>query len=180
MLKIVSRITLDQNIYIFTQSLLEQYSISNFKNKEIREEIKPLIEYENAIIVSDEILGSSNSRDIDQFFTRGRHNDLDTYYLSQPCFDLPKGTIRTNSNKTSLFNQTLKDIENIDRDVDGYDMSYDEFKQLCRKAWDEDYNSPCIDRSKKRVQGRYCICNENKSTYMECTPQRSLFNEYKR
>ena len=41
-------------------------------------------------------------------------------------------------------------------------MSYDEFKELCRKSWDEDYNYHCIDRSEKRDQGRYCICNESK------------------
>ena len=61
-----------------------------------------------------------------------------------------------------MFNQTLKDIEHIYRDVAGYDMNYDEFKDLCRKSWEEDYNYLCIDRSKKRDQGRYCICNESK------------------
>ena len=42
-------------------------------------------------------------------------------------------------------------------------MSYDEFKQLCRKEWGEGYNWLCIDRSKKRDQGRYCVCNECKN-----------------
>ena len=32
-----------------------------------------------------------------------------------------------------LFNQTKKDIENIYKHAGGYDMSYDECKQLCRK-----------------------------------------------
>ena len=108
------------------------------------------------------ILSSSNGKYIDQFFIRGWHNELDIYYLSHSYFDLPKRTIRNNSNKTILFNQTLKDIENINRDIPGYDMSYDEFKQLCRKSWEEDYNYLCIDRSKKRDQGKYCICNESK------------------
>ena len=39
-------------------------------------------------------------------------------------------------------------------------MCYDEFKEMCRKAWDE-YNYLRIDRSKKKDQGRYCIFNEN-------------------
>ena len=47
-----------------------------------------------------------------------------------------------------------KDIENIYRDVAGYDMTYDEVEHLCRKSWEEDYNHLCIDRSKKRNQGR--------------------------
>ena len=54
-------------------------------------------------------------------------------------------------------------------------MSYDEFKELCRKSWEEDSNYLCIDRSKKRDQGRYCICNENKNTYINCTPETKPF-----
>ena len=118
MLKILSRIS-DRDIYIITKSPLEQYTNSTIKIKEISDEIKPLNEYENGITVFDDILGSSNSRFIDQFFIRGRHNNIDIYYLSQSYFDLPKRTIRNNSNKIILFNQTLKDIEHIYRDVAG-------------------------------------------------------------
>ena len=67
---------------------------------------------------------------------------------------MPKRTIRNNSNKIILFNQTLKDIEHIHSDVAGYGMSYDEFKELCRKSWDEDYNYLCIVRSKKERSGK--------------------------
>ena len=82
MLKILSRIP-DRDNYIITKSNPEQYTNSKIKTKEIGDEIKPLNEYENGIIVFDDILGSSNSRFIDQFFIRGRHNNLDIYYLSQ-------------------------------------------------------------------------------------------------
>ena len=174
MLKILSRM-LDRDIYIITKSPPEQYTNSKIKSKEIGDEIKPLNEYENGIIVFDDVLGSSNSRFIDQFFIRGRHKNLDIYYLSQSYFDSPKRTIRNNSNRIILFNQTLKDIEHIYRDVAGYDMSYDEFKELCRKSCEEDYNYPCIDRSKKRDRGKYCICNKSKNTYLEATPQTKPF-----
>ena len=174
MLEIPSRIT-NRVIYIITKSPPEQYTNSKIKIKEISDEIKPLNEYENGIIVFDDILGSSNSRFIDQFFIRGRHNNLDIFYLSQSYFDLPKRTIRNNSNNIILFNQTLKDIEHIYRDVAGYDMNYDEFKELCTKSWEYDYNSICIDRPKKRDQGKYFICNESKRTYIDATPQTKLF-----
>ena len=90
MLKIFSRIP-DRDIYVVTNSPPDQYSNSKIKIKEI-EEMKPLNEYENAIIVFNDILGSSNSRETDQFFVRGRHNILDIY-LSQFYFDLPKRTL---------------------------------------------------------------------------------------
>ena len=112
MLKFLSRIS-DRYIYIITKSPPEQYSNSKIKIRETSDEINTLNEYESGIIVFVDILGSSNSRFIDQFFIRGRHNNLDIFYLSQSYFDLPKITIRKNSNKIILFNQTLKDIEHI-------------------------------------------------------------------
>ena len=54
-------------------------------------------------------------------------------------------------------------------------MSYDEVKQLCGKLWGEEYNYLCIDRSKKRDPGSYCICNGSKNTYKECTPETKRF-----
>ena len=92
-----------------------------------------------------------------------------------PILIYPKRTIRNNSNKIILFNQTLKDIENLYRDVGGYVMCYDEFKQLYKESWQEEHTYLCFDRSKKRDQVRYCICNENKDIYIECTPQTKAF-----
>ena len=93
--------------------------------------MKPLSENENVNIVFDNILGSSNSKLVGQYFIRTRHKDLDICYSSKSYFDLPKRTIRKNSNKIFLFNQTLKDIQRIYRDVAGYDINYDDYKELC-------------------------------------------------
>ena len=103
-LKILSRLPPERNIYIITKSPPEQYSNSKIKIKEISDEIEPLNENENAVILFDDVLGSSNNKYKDQFFIRIRHNNLDIYYLSQSYFDLPKRTIRNNSNKMFLFN----------------------------------------------------------------------------
>ena len=54
-------------------------------------------------------------------------------------------------------------------------MSYDEFKNSCRISCEKDYNYLSVDRYKERDQGRYCICNENKSTCIDCTPQKKVF-----
>ena len=109
MLKILSRIP-DRVIFIITKSPPEQYSNSKIKIIEISDEIKPLNEFENSVIVFDDNLGSTNSNYIDQYFIRGRQNHQDIYYLSHFYFDLPKRSIRINSNKIILFHQTLKDI----------------------------------------------------------------------
>ena len=90
---------------------------------------------------------------------------------------MPKRTITNNSKKIILFNKTLKDFEHIYRDVAGYDMSYDEFKELYRKSWEEEYNYLDFDRCKKSDQGEYCICNESKKKLIEKQQiRRKLFN----
>ena len=61
------------------------------------------------------------------------------------------------------------------RDVGGYDMSYDEFEQSCRREWEDDYKHLCIDRSKERDQGRSCFCNESQNTYRDCTRETKPF-----
>ena len=60
-LKIPPRIH-NRDIFIITKSPPEQYSNSKFESGEIGEEPKPLSEYENTIVVFDDLLGSSNSR----------------------------------------------------------------------------------------------------------------------
>ena len=121
MLKILQLKT-DRDVYIITTSPLEQYSHSKTKIKERGEETNPLGENENAIVVFDDFLGSKNSKYIDQFFMTGRRTKLYIYYLSQIKFEFPKRTIRNKSNKMVLFSQTLKDFENMYRDVGGYGM----------------------------------------------------------
>ena len=46
-------------------------------------------------------------------------------------------------------------------------MSYDESRDFYRKSWEQDVIYLCIDRSKRRDQGRYCIGNESKNTFSE-------------
>ena len=50
------------------------------------------------------------------------------------------------------------------RDIAGVDMSYDEFKQSCRKAWWDDYNYLTIDKFKP-LSCKYTIQNEFCDTY---------------
>ena len=67
---------------------------------------------------------------------------------------MPKRTKGNNINKIFLCNETLKEIEHIFRDVAGFDMSYDEFKELCRKSWENYYNCLCIDRFLKKIENK--------------------------
>ena len=72
-------------------------------------------------------------------FSRGRHKNIDIYYISLSFFHLPKSTALNDSNVNILFKQTLRD--NIPKFYDkaGLDMNLEECTQLCSKAWKIDY-----------------------------------------
>ena len=129
--------------------------------------------FQNCCVIFDDML-DSNQKLKDPFFTRERHTDLDVYYLSQSNFDLPKRTIRYNSNIIILFQQTLKDVEIIYRDI-GFDMSYDEFKSLCREAWEEKYNYLIINRLEDKNECKYKLCNGSNPEYKIFNPQTDPF-----
>ena len=119
----------EEQIKIITRSR-EQYENIKLEDDSVEEDLenRTIQGFQNCCNVLDDML-DSNQKLIVPFFTRGRHNDLEVYYLSQSYFNLPKRTIRNNSNIIILFQQTLKDVEHIYRDFASFDMSYDEFVQ---------------------------------------------------
>ena len=165
----------EQKICIITRSP-EQYNKIEIEVISVEEDLshKSIQDYQNCCVVFDDMLDTSQNL-IDPFFTRGRHNDLEVYYLAQSYFDLPKRTIRNNSNIIILFQQTLKDVEHIYRDIAGFDMSYEEFKELCREAWRERYNYLLINRLEDKNGSRYKICNESNPEYKTFNPQTDPF-----
>ena len=92
------------------------------------------------------MLLSKEESNIDLFFTRGRPNNIDHSYIFRSYFHLPKNTIRNKSNKIILFKQTLRDIILLFHDIAGLDMNIEEWKQLRRRAWENDYEYLQIDR----------------------------------
>ena len=80
-------------ILIITKSLNQNPNIK----AQTSDEIQPLNEYGNSVVVFDDMLLSKQESNIDLFFTRGRHNNIDVYYISQSFSHLPKNTIRNHS-----------------------------------------------------------------------------------
>ena len=162
MLKVLEEIGNKRPIHIITRSP------NHYPNYKTNIEIKPLNIYKGSIVILDDMLRAKNSSQIDDFFTRGRHEDLDVYYISQSYFGLPRQSIRNNSDRLILFKQTLRDVQSMYHDIGAFDMIYDEFKEMCRVAWSENFNYLCIDMTKNKNEGKYRIFNESKTTYIEC------------
>ena len=86
------------------------------------------------------MLLSKQATSMDLFLTGGRHNNIDIHFNSQCSFQLPKNTHPRNSNTYLLFKQTIRDIILLFHDIEGLDMSLEEWKQLCREIGENDYD----------------------------------------
>ena len=169
MLKILEKKGNERPIHIITRSP------NQYPNYITRNEIKPINKYKRPVAIIDDMLGARNSSQIDDFFTRGRLEYLDVYYFSQSYFALLRQSIRNNSDRLILFEQTLRDVESMYKDIGGYDMKYVEFKEMCRKAWSEKFIHICIDVSKNRNEDNYHIFKENENRYIECIFEIEVF-----
>ena len=101
----------DREIKIITRSP------NQYPNYETSQEISTIDDYKDCLVIFDDML-DYNQKEIHPFFTRGRHENIDVYYLSQRYFELPL-IIRDNSNIIILFKQTAKTVQNLYNDIAG-------------------------------------------------------------
>ncbi len=106
----------------------------------------------NLMIFDDCILEKQSKAEA--YFTRGRHHNCDSFYISQNYFLLPRKTIRENSNFIILFPQDAKNLAHIHQDH-CTDISFEEFKTFCRKCWESKHNFVAIDLSSEKHMGKY-------------------------
>ena len=89
-------------------------------------------EKKNLMVFDDLLLEKQNT--CESHFVRGRHSNVDCFYLAQNYFKLPRQTIRDNANFIYLFSQDLKNRNHIFDDHVASDMTEEEFRQLCKTA----------------------------------------------
>ena len=100
------------------------------------------------IIVFDDLLLEKQIT-CESYYIRGRHCNVTCFYLAQNYFKLPRQTIRENANFIYLF---LQDVKNhIFDDHVGRDMTKEEFRQLCKTAWEKQHGFVIIDLSSKKI-----------------------------
>ena len=108
----------------------------------------------NLLVLDDCFLGKQNKAEA--YYTRGRHNNCDTFYISQNYFRLPRQTIRENANFIILFPQDAKNLNHIHADHCGDDMTNEEFKKFCRNVWSGGkHNFITIDLTSDKMNGKY-------------------------
>ena len=110
-------------------------------------------EKKNLMVFDDLLLEKPNT--CESYYVRGRHSNFYCFYLAQNYFKLPRQTIRETANFICLFPQDLKNLNHIFDDHVGSDMTTEEFRQLCKTAWEKQYGFIIIDLSSKKHDGKY-------------------------
>ncbi len=161
------------NIYIFCKTVASQEKYINLKkiyalvpeikfisfskNEDILtpNECKP-----NSIVIFDDIPLDKNSRDkIKQFFSFGRHNNLDVFYLIQSYASASKHNLRDNVNLICLFRSDNLNLEHIYKDSCSTDCSFNVFKKICNLSWEKGgkFGFLVIDKERSKADGRFRI-----------------------
>ena len=105
----------------------------------------------NNLMVFDDLLLQKQIT-CESYYVRGRHSNVDCFYLAQNYFKRPRQTIRENANFICLFPQDLINLNHIFDDHVGSDITKEEFRQLCKTAWEKQYGFVIIDLSSKKKQ----------------------------
>ena len=123
------------------------------------DELKDQRDYQNESIVI--ILDDLNDREMNDdrvkaLFKRGRHNNIAVFIISQDFYELPKQTIRENSNIFHLFRpNNSRNVLNLFQDKASMDMSINELKLLVNTCWQTNFQPLTIDMTKDKYRGRY-------------------------
>lgn len=156
------------NLYIFSKSLhqpkyqllakiiseITDVSLNGYSENE--EIMQPAQAKPYSIFVFDDV-SCENHDTIRNYFAMGRHNQIDSIYIGQTYSKIPKQLIRDNVNLIILFKQDDTNLKHVYSDHVGTDMTYNDFKVLCGKAWEDNYGFVVIDKDRELRNGRYRI-----------------------
>ena len=159
--------TLNQDAYVY---LKKQYSkienelrtickrnvkIANFFDAD--DEIKDPSELDpnmNHVMVFDDVMFNDQTK-IKEYFCKGRHNNVNVFYLCQSLHKIAKHCIRDNTNVFILFKEDDKTLKYFHETHIRKDMKFKEFEDFCNNAWSKDHGFIVINLWEKPYCGKY-------------------------
>src|SRR6478609_1044158 len=97
----------------------------------------------------------SDQTKIKEYFCRGRHNNVNVFYLCQSLHKIQKHCIRDNANVFILFRQDDKTLKYFHETRVSGDMDFKEFKTFCDEAWCKKHGFVVINLWEEAHCGRY-------------------------
>lgn len=105
------------------------------------------------LIIFDDIMLEKQNK-VESYYTRGRHNNIDCFYISQNYIKLPKNTIRENTNFFIIFPQDHQNLSYIYRDHCN-ELDRKEFIDLCNDIWIDRYSFLTVDKTSDKNNGKF-------------------------
>lgn len=125
-----------------------------FETSEVVPDPRDLSNQKKNLMIFDDLQLEKQNK-CETYYVRGRHSNVDCFYLAQNYFKLPRQTIRENANFICIFPQDLKNINHIYNDHVSTDMSKEEFRKLCKLSWEQPYGFVVIDLTSGKNSGKY-------------------------
>lgn len=119
------------------------------------EQVIKLDELKNDSICIFDDVSLENQNIIRDIYSRSRHKGIDCFYLSQSYKAIPKHLIRDNLNFLIIFPQDNINLKSIFDEHVGSDMSFEQFKKMCKLCWDKNYGFLVINKDNEIPRGRY-------------------------
>ena len=118
------------------------------------------------VMIFDDVM-FEDQKTIKDYFCKGRHNNVNVFYLCQSLHKISKHCIRENANIFILFHQDDKALKYFHETHISGDMDFKEFKSFCDKTWSKKYGFVVINILDEPYCGRYvsnynCIYVPNK------------------
>lgn len=156
-----------KNVYVFSKSLYQpKYKFLECVMKNIKEigffmfsdndEVLHPSEINSYSVMIFDDVACEKQQNIKNYFSMGRHNNIDTFYICQTYSYIPKQLVRDNANFIILFKQDNRNLQHIYHDHVNTDMTFETFKKLCNKVWSAACNAfVVIDKDSAMNKGRY-------------------------
>lgn len=147
--------TLYQPKYVFLEKVYQLVPQVKFYKFHDNEEVLTPHEAEvNSVFIFDDVVCENQNR-IRDYFSLGRHKNIDSFYLSQTYSKIPKQLIRDNANLIIIFKQDDVNLRHVYDEHAANDMTWHQFKDMCSKIWYNPYHYLVINKDCKKNEGSY-------------------------
>lgn len=149
--------TLWQTKYKYLKNLLQSIpGMEYFEFSSSDDVIQPKEAKQNSIIIFDDVICEKNQEIIKNYYSLGRHRNIDSFYLTTTYTRVSKHLIRDNSNFIIFFRQDELNLKHIYNDMGvACHMKFDQFQKFCFECWKEKYGFVVIDLDSDVDFGRY-------------------------
>ena len=129
--------------------------IGYFPFKDNEQIIDPNKAKTNSVFIFDDVACDKQDK-IREYFSMCRHRNIDSAYICQTYSKVPKQLIRDNCNMIVIFRQDERNLKHIFEEHVSPDFTYDEFKRICSKCWNENrYGNMVVVKDFDLNNGRY-------------------------